>query len=110
MSANVGYEVITSTTTARRSESRFGSTSHIYVPSRRSKDVTKGLMDLAVLRIGGVSSAKPPKSFERIEKSQGTMRHDADLNSGNLDQHRLYLCKRIDNAEETPIEHVINST
>ena len=114
MPANVGYEVITSTTTTQDCNLNQGlEVPALYICTRRAtegQDIAKGLMDLAVIRIGGVSSAKPPKAFERIEKSQGTMRHDADLNSGNLNKHRLYLCKRIDHAEEKPIEHVINST
>ena len=68
----------------------------------------QGLMDIAVLRVGGVSSAKPPEGFEKVEKSAGSMRHESNLNMGNIEQHRLFLCKQIAPEPPLPIDHVLN--
>ena len=114
MPVNYGYEVVRSdgSTNEDCNLNQGMDVPELYLCTRRATEVndkTKGLMDIAILRVGGVSSAKAPESFEKVEKSQGTMRHDADLNTGNVHKHRLYLCKKLDKAAEMPIEHCANA-
>lgn len=114
MPVNYGYEVVRSTSTNADCNLNQGmDVPELYLCTRRAieiNDKTKGLMDIAILRVGGVASAKIPEGYEKVEKSQGTMRHDTDLNTGNVNQHRLYLCKKITAAAEKPIDHHINAT
>ena len=109
-----GWEVIKSTAlTGSSANLNYGvaNSPPMYICIKRkemssSSPLKTALLDLGVVKVGGVSSSACPPSFSRINKSCGMAAEEANINQGNLNVgHKMFLCKRIGEAPAQPLPH-----
>jgi|TARA_B110000090_G_C13384458_1_gene447129 hypothetical protein len=68
-------------------------------------NVPRFLMDVGTVQVGGgVNTSKIPSEWSRVNNSCGTVSMEANLNSGNGNGAKLFLCKLIGKQNPSPIE------